>query len=202
MKKNQMVKMANILDKIFHFIQILNIVGGIICLFGILIVFTGFGLGIVKPSDVLTIHQGYLILKISEQYTMSANRGLSYGIVLSLSMAIEIFMIYGVCYFVRRILKPMKEDRPFEICISDDFKNLGICVLVYGLISNVLEMIQTTMDFNYYRLQHLADSDYVVSAGCKFQFDMRFMIVFLVLLLVSYIFRYGAELQQLSDETL
>lgn len=202
MKKNQMVKMANILDKIFHFIQVLNIVLGIICLWGILIVFAGFGLGIVKPSDALTIHQGNLILKISEQYTMSANRGLSYGIVLSLSMAIEIFMIYGVCFFVRRILKPMKEERPFENYIADDFKNLGIFVLVYGVIGNVLEMIKTNMDFYYYELQHLADSDYVVSAGSKFQFDMKFMIVFLILLLVSYIFRYGAELQQLSDETL
>lgn len=163
MKKHQMVKMANILDKIFHFIQVLNIVLGIICLLGILIVFAGLGLGIAQPADAITIHQGNLILKISEQYTMSANRGLSYGIVLSLSMAIEIFMIYGVCYFVRRILKPMKEERPFENCIADDFKNLGIFVLVYGLISNALEMIQTTMDFNYYGLQHLADSDYVVS---------------------------------------
>lgn len=202
MKKNQMVKMANILDKIFHFIQVLNIVLGIICLFGILIVFAGFGLGIAQPADTLTIHQGYLILKIAEQYTMSANRGFSYGIVLSLSLSIEVFMIYKVCYYIRRILKPMKEERPFENYIADDFKNLGIFVLVYGLISNVLEMIQTTMDFNYYGLQHLADSDYVVSAECRFQFDMRFMIVFLILLLVSFIFRYGADLQQLSDETL
>lgn len=202
MKKDLMVKMANILDKIFHVIQILNIVVGIICLFGILNVFAGFELGIAHPANAPTIHQGNLILKISEQYTMSANRGLCYGIVLSLSMAIEIFMIYGVCYFVRRILKPMKEERPFEICIADDFKNLGIFVLVYGVISNVLEMIKTNIDFNYYGLQHLADSDYVISAGSKFQFDMKFIIVSLILLLVSYIFRYGAELQQLSDETL
>ena len=96
----------------------------------------------------------------------------------------------------------MKEERPFENYIADDFKNLGIFVLVYGVIGNVLEMIKTNMDFYYYGLQHLADSDYVVSAGSKFQFDMKFMIVFLILLLVSYIFRYGAELQQLSDETL
>lgn len=202
MKKNQMIKMAKILDKIFHVIQILNIVVGIICLCGILIVFAGFRLGIAQPADTLTIHQGHLILKIAEQYTMSANRDLSYGIVLSLSLAIEIFMIYRVCYYIRRILKPMKEERPFEVCIADDFKNLGIFVLVYGLISNVLEMIKANMDFKYYGLQHLTDSDYVVSAGSKFQFDMRFMIVFLILLLVSYIFRYGAELQQLSDETL
>ena len=40
------------------------------------------------------------------------------------------------------------------------------------------------------------------SVTVNYTFDLGFVIVFFVLLLMSYIFSYGAQLQQLSDETL
>ena len=36
----------------------------------------------------------------------------------------------------------------------------------------------------------------------NFEFDLTFLVLWAVLTLTSYVFRYGEELQQLSDETL
>ena len=42
----------------------------------------------------------------------------------------------------------------------------------------------------------------IQSITANSQIDLTFLVVFFILLLVSYIFRYGEELQQQVDETL
>ena len=62
----------------------------------------------------------------------------------------------------------------------------------------------------YMHLDSFADinqGDYVKegtiqSITSNYQIDLTFLVLFFILLLVSYIFRYGEELQQQVDETL
>ena len=53
-----------------------------------------------------------------------------------------------------------------------------------------------------YDLHLLLLSEKISHVEFMFVFDLSFLVVYGVLLLLSYIFRYGEELQQLSDETL
>ena len=51
-------------------------------------------------------------------------------------------------------------------------------------------------------LPALLISEKIVHIGSMFSVDLTFLIYWAILLLLSYVFRYGEELQQLSDETL
>ena len=53
-----------------------------------------------------------------------------------------------------------------------------------------------------YDLPGLLISHKITHVGGMFQVDLTFLIYWAILLLLSYVFRYGEELQQLSDETL
>ena len=50
--------------------------------------------------------------------------------------------------------------------------------------------------------ERLVDGKNILAVIPDYRLELGFLIVFFVFLLASYIFRYGAELQQLSDETL
>ena len=51
-----------------------------------------------------------------------------------------------------------------------------------------------------FRSAEINSLNYVSGRG--YTLDLTFVLVFLVLMLMSYIFSYGAQLQELSDETL
>ena len=45
-------------------------------------------------------------------------------------------------------------------------------------------------------------SEKITHVGGMFKIDLTFLIFWAILTLLSYVFRYGEDLQQLSDETL
>ena len=63
-------------------------------------------------------------------------------------------------------------------------------------------MVMTFMKMKYYQLERIVDGKQILSVTPEYQLELGFLVVFFVFLLASYIFHYGAELQQLSDETL
>ncbi len=107
----------------------------------------------------------------------------------------------AVCWFlvlVRRILAPMKEGEPFAQGVADDLSRLAWAVLVFGIVSAVWRvvsqtMVSTAMSGNLSLNTHYLPSEVI---------HLDYLIVAAVLFLVSYIFRYGRELQVQSDETL
>ena len=51
-------------------------------------------------------------------------------------------------------------------------------------------------------LPALLVSEKIAHVGGLFEVDLSFLIYWAILMLLSYVFRYGEQLQQLSDETL
>ena len=96
----------------------------------------------------------------------------------------------------------MMEGNPFDRSISDYLKKLSFLTLVYGIIGNMGAAMITSMKMNHYQLERLVDGKNILAIIPDYRLELGFLIVFFVFLLASYIFRYGAELQQLSDETL
>ena len=74
--------------------------------------------------------------------------------------------------------------------------------LVLGVVQNIAGAVETTNAVRHFGLDRLVAGGQIRSVTANYTFDLSFLVVFFVLLLMSYIFRYGAELQQLSDETL
>ena len=71
-----------------------------------------------------------------------------------------------------------------------------------GILYNIILLSEQVMTAFVYNLPGLLISEKIVHVDGMFQVDLAFVVYWAILLLLSYVFRYGEELQQLSDETL
>ena len=107
----------------------------------------------------------------------------------------------GVGY-IREILLPMKEEKPFDSIVSTNLKKLAKLSITLGILYNIIILSEQIMTVFVYDLPPLLISEKIIPVDGMFQVDLTFIVYWAILLLLSYVFRYGEELQQLSDETL
>lgn len=103
---------------------------------------------------------------------------------------------------ISAILSPISEGNPFHETISTELKNLAVLSLVLGIVVNLFNVVELIFTTWVYDLPGLLISEKIASVATNYTLDISFLICSGILLLLSYIFRYGTELQQLSDETL
>ena len=104
--------------------------------------------------------------------------------------------------YIRKILAPMEEGSPFHPDTSRYLKKLAVLSLVLGIAQNVGSAVEAASALRSFGLDKLVESGSIRSVTVNYTFDMGFIVIFFLLLLMSYIFSYGSELQKLSDETL
>lgn len=202
MNQERLIGTAKRLDKILKVVQIVNIVGGVLVIFGFLLLNIAY---LVNPENVNTAD----IIKFSTgEFSMELATGAEMGIDLAYgwgncvwTVALLAILWIGFRY-ARKMMIPMMEGNPFDRSISDYLKKLSFLTLVYGIIGNMGAAMITSMKMNHYQLERLVDGKNILAIIPDYRLELGFLIVFFVFLLASYIFRYGAELQQLSDETL
>ena len=202
MNQERLIGTAKRLDKILKVVQIVNIVGGVLVIFGFLLLNIAY---LVNPENVNTAD----IIKFStEEFSLELATGAEMGIDLAYgwvncvwTVALLAILWIGFRY-VRKIMVPMMEGNPFDHSVSDYLKKLGLLTLLYGIVGNIGAAMITSMKMNHYQLERLVDGKNILAVIPDYRLELGFLIVFFVFLLASYIFRYGAELKQLSDETL
>lgn len=105
---------------------------------------------------------------------------------------------------IRNILRPMKAGMPFAPTIPRDLKILSAYLLIggwggdfaIGLLRNkFFETLNLSQLFDLSKVRAIADFP-------GHQLDLSWLIIAALVLLLSFVFSYGQELQQLSDETL
>lgn len=107
----------------------------------------------------------------------------------------------GVGY-VRGILQPMTEGKPFDSAVSINLKKLARISINVGILLNIIRLSEQIFAVFVYDLPGLLISEKIVHVGGMFTLELSFLVCWAFFLLLSYVFRYGEELQQLSDETL
>ena len=160
-----------------------------------------------KHSDIwqsigYTIQLGEVTLDLIPNGTipLGTSRLLGYG---SLVLTTVLFL-YGAKWLqiVQSILTPMAEGRPFDANVSGNLRKLSLITLIVGGISQIINMVFFFFQLNSINLDNLFNPEYVAGYTVENVIDTNFLIIFGVLLLMSHVFRYGEELQKLSDETL
>lgn len=180
-----------------------------ICIVGTLV-----GLGIIAAGflfdlDPYAIGTGYnspdfgpLSIEIAEGYAPDAQLVLILTAV-ELVIALICLLILRPCVTcVRDILEPMTKGEPFHNTISSNLKKLAKSSMILCILVNCMEIATTAMYVRVFDLANLILSEKITHVTFLTEFDLTFLIVAAVLYLLSYIFRYGEELQQFSDETL
>ena len=137
-------------------------------------------------------------IQVETSSTSASNHGNTiFGIYLGYTAVLYGAFFWGLA-MVRGILKPMKQGLPLHRSVSKKLRSMGILVLVFGFLYTAFDMVGKNLI-----LRHLLPSE-----GGSLRVSVvhsNNLLVFLVaalLFLFSYIFRYGEELQTLSDETL
>lgn len=113
------------------------------------------------------------------------------GNICCLSMAATIAMVMTLVtiIFIEKLCKAFRDCRsPFEENVIKKMQNLAYVLIPWTLISGISESLITGFlsdNFNF-----------------SFSLDLGVVLVVLIVLVLVYIFKYGAVLQQESDETL
>ena len=103
---------------------------------------------------------------------------------------------------IQDILTPMTQGKPFDTKVADSLKKLSFIVLAAGAVMEVGKVALSALLLNSIRIDALFNPELVAGYTVKHVLSMNFIFLFAVLYLMSHVFRYGEELQALSDETL
>ncbi len=204
MNQDKLMKTAKTLDFCVKIILIGNLIAIGLCLCGFLLVAIG---NLTIPDRMIgptyeTIDAGLVTLRLAEEYVPDKQTSIRFMWMNGASILVGLVVIYFGCRYVRKILAQMILGNPFHRTVSDHLKKLSYVALMYGIIQNIITWVHTYSGFYHFGLESLAESEKIASVSANYELDTRFVLIFAVFLLTSYIFRYGSELQQLSDETL
>ena len=202
---NNLSNTAKKLDKVF---EIAGIVLGALAIAAIVLValITVAYLFKLDPDMIGTGYEnfdiGFMELKIAEAY--APNKWLVL-LQAAITLLVSCRLFYdgrrGVGY-IREILQPMKEEKPFASVVSVNLKKLAKLSISIGILVNVISLAEQIMMIFLYDLPGLLISEKITHVGGMFKVDLTFLVYWAILMLLSYVFRYGEQLQQLDDETL
>lgn len=114
-------------------------------------------------------------------------------------------MLFFVAYKMIEILESICKtalEKPFDISIANSLVKLSKYILVGGLLVNLIIIFRFIILTKPYNYNLLFNENYVSNIQFKNQFSLTFLLDAALVYLLSYVFRYGKELQDLSDETL
>lgn len=202
---NNLTNTAKKLDKVFEIAHIVFGALAIASLVGVALIAVAYVLKL-DPTFIGTGYEsfdiGYLELTVAEAFAPSKWLVLAQA---AFTLLVSCRLFYdgrrGVGY-IREILKPMIEEKPFDAIVSTNLRKLAKLSIVIGILVNVIILAEQIVAVFLYDLPGLLISEKIVHVGGMFNVDLTFLIYWAILMLLSYVFQYGEGLQQLSDETL
>ena len=202
---NNLTNTARKLDKVFEIAHIV---------FGALAIASAVGVALIAVAYILKLDPefigtnyesfdiGFLELEVAPAYAPGKWLILAQA---AFTLLVSCRLFYdgrrGIGY-IREILKPMTEEKPFDSVVSTNLKKLAKLSIVLGILVNIIILSEQIMTVFVYDLPGLLISEKIVHVAGMFKIDLTFLIYWAILMLLSYVFRYGESLQQLSDETL
>ena len=203
-----MNNLSNTAKKLDRVLEIAHIVFGalaIACIVGVALIAAAYILKL-DPSMIGTGYEnfdiGFLELTVAEGY--APDRWLvllQAAITLAVSCRLMYDARHGVGY-IREILRPMKEEKPFDSIVNTNLRKLARLSINLGILYNIMILSKQIIAVFVYDLPGLLVGEKIAAVSGMFTVDLSFLIYWAILLLLSYVFRYGEVLQQLSDETL
>ena len=113
-----------------------------------------------------------------------------------------VFAVF-ICKKLKDILRPIKNGEPFMDSAGKNVRKLGNIMLIFGIASVIAQIVSTIAlgifmgDYGY-----IFTNDYILSCSIINKYDISWVIGALFMYLLGFIFDYGKQLQELSDETL
>ena len=199
----KMNKTAKTLDTFVKIFQIIAIIGIVMSLVGAAAM--GVCLMLDIPTDQLvdvnsTITLDNMTLTLSEDFPIALEKTFLVGIGTMFVMALYMGIMYYFFKILRSIFAPMKEGKPFHDSVSLNLKKLGFAGIGMFVMEAVASLVGGFLTMTVYPIQEMFGSA-VTHVYYSVEVNMAYLFLAAICFLLSYIFNYGTQLQQLSDET-
>lgn len=201
---DKLIKTASTLDIIFKILSIMLKIAFVACLVCVGIVLVGnlFDLPaemIGSVDQVLDI--GSLRLHVAEGYMPEPAGVLNWAAIMCALGAVMCFVTRLCVKTIRAILAPMKAGKPFASEISKNLQKLGWLSLIASVVVQALSAVGFLTMAAMNHIDQLLISEKITHVDVNVDIDLSVLIIPAVFFLLAYVFRYGEELQTLSDET-
>lgn len=139
-------------------------------------------------------------LLLTDKYTPRQLQSL-----MGITLANLVLFGIGGCWtlqILRKMFTPISQGCPFQSTVSKSLRKLAYVTLLFGFLDLILQGITNAIWCRTFDIPSLFAPDRVASCSLRVVGDAGFVGIFILLLLLSWIFKYGEGLQKLSDETL
>ena len=199
---NKVMKISKILNTLTNIARILLRAAAIITAVAVVILLFVPSSHAIWSNVGYALTLGHVTLELIPD-GMIAPESVRFLMIGALALSVPLFLLGSKWLgIVQSILTPMSEGKPFDSRVSDSLRKLSFITLIVGGIGEAANIGFAALELSNVRLDTLFNSARVASYTVEMKMDMGFLLVFGVLYLMSCVFRYGEELQQLSDETL
>lgn len=198
----KLMKTSKTVDTILKVVYKILQVAGIIIFVGVGICLIAEMFDKLPPAELATVSFGDVKLDFAEPQIVD-NTFMT--IEMGTTMVMALISIAVTCYLIkvlRKVLAPMIEGQPFDGTVSINIKKLGITIIADGLIIDIIEAIGSNMAFYIYDVAALFLSDNISKVTINSEISLSNVLVGVLVIMLSYVFRYGEELQKQADETL
>lgn len=200
MNNTKLTRTAGTLDRITGAAAGILRAAGIVCaVFAVLVPVFG---SRIFAAGSLTLDLDFVRLHLAERYQSITPAVKLYAMVNLITAGTLCFTAAFALSVLRKILAPMKEARPFEAGVPENLKKIAWIVLFGGAAAEIFGIIGRVLLVSAYPIGEILASDAITGMEYSFSMDLSFVLVAGVFFFLSYIFRYGQDLQQESDETL
>ena len=152
-------------------------------------------------ASSLTAELGFVKVHLAPDHQGISVMVKIYTVVSLLCGCVGCAMLAYICSLLRQILAPMKEGRPFDKRVCADMRKIAWAILIGGGIDQILKLIEQVFVIKALPMDKLFSADVVTRTEYMFEINGGFVLLFFVVLFLSYIFSYGQVLQEEADET-
>lgn len=198
-------KISKVLNVIFKLVLLYAVVQFIMCLVDlgtnkVALLIENPGVDFIKLFDIDTGSVEWHFLREQEMETEYFIKGIILEFLAAvLKLAEHVFLI---CTF-GKLLKPMTQGQPYDGTVSKTLRKLGIGCILICIVENVISRLQVTRA--YWTLREIRRIFLPVTVtGIDIQsgINLGTLVIGVLILVLSLVFRYGEELQVQVDETL
>lgn len=202
---NKLISTAKKLSTFFKIAEIALMIAAVSCVVGAVIVAAGLIFDL-PPEYIGTgfnvIEIDFLEINVAEDFAPDIDTVLIHWLTITSLAAVCAFIIKLCARCIKNMLLPMSQGEPFNSAVSENLKKIAIYSIIFGVAGNILIITNQLFLVFGCGLQDILTNDKITSVGAEFSLDLSFAVVAAILFLLSYIFKYGEELQKQADETL
>ncbi|MBP3568280.1 MAG: hypothetical protein J6K04_03850 [Lachnospiraceae bacterium] len=198
----KLMKTAKTVDTILKVVYRILMVAGIIIFVGVGICLVAEMLDKLPEAEFIGVSFGDVELEFIEPQIVDST---FVAIEIGITMVMALIAITVTCYLIkvlRRVLAPMIVGQPFGGTVSGNIKKLGIVWIVGSIVIDIIETVATNLAFYMYDIASLFLTQDIGRITVNHEFSLGNILIGVLVIMLSYVFRYGEELQQQADETL